>query len=197
MSKLQSETINPVEKEFKKYLKIVDEKNTLRWANIEALSSDFLADYGEKAIAGINFGWYRVIKYKFKYEYHTFVKTRFRDGFKYEVYELITTDGDRETPPDQDEVWVCEGESGAKVFLELLMHMLGKILNDALMVEDFLEERQTLMPSKVSPFLVNLIWHDSKEQFTCEAESKDHAQEQANNAYPGCIINEVKELGEE
>lgn len=51
------------------------------------------------------------------------------------------------------------------------------------------------MHYNLSTFQVHLADSDNQSiWFTCQAENKDHAQEQAENAHPGCVLIRIKPL---
>ena len=175
-----------LEREFTKFLKHL--KFDLNLFKVTALSPGDIEEYGEMAVDGIDFNGYRIIKSKHKYETISFAEPRFRDGFVHEVYVVVTTSGDRDNPPDVDEVYLFGKEYSSKVFLEIVSHMNEEALNDALMCDG-------LVP--LFPFVVNYTWENEKGQFSCEAENEDHALEQCSDAYPGCEIDRILKQGEE
>jgi hypothetical protein len=200
MSELQSNSINPLENEFKKYLTIVDEKNTFRWATIKSIPLDDVKEYGDLAVAGIEFGWFRVIKFNKEYPLLSIVPGLKRKGFKHDIYTMTSTGNGFDEPVEEDEAFVEEKESGFQAFLCVMNHMMEELINNALMADSMLETEVSELANNVrqlSPYLVSLIWTNGKNKFTCEAENEDHAREQAFNAYPGCNVYEIKGLGEE
>ena len=209
MSELQSNSINPLENEFKKYLTIVDEKNTFRWATIKSIPLNNVKEYGELAVAGIDFGWFRIIKFNHEYPVKSIIPGLRRKGFKHDIYTMVTGGNNWDEPATSEEAFVEEKESGFQAFLFVMNLMVEELINNAFdrliskvseLADSMLETEVNELAnnvSKLSPFLVSLIWTDGKNKFTCEAENEDHAREQALNAYPGCNIYEVKGLGED
>jgi hypothetical protein len=200
MSELQSNSINTLENEFKKYLTIVDEKNTFRWATIKSIPLNDIKEYGDLAVAGIEFGWFRIIKFNKEYPVQSIMPGLRRKGFKHDIYIMTSTGNSLDEQVEEDEVFVEEKESGFQAFLCVMNHMMEELINNALMADSMLETEVNELAnnvSQLSPYLVSLIWADGKNKFACEAKNEDHAREQALNAYPGCDITEVKGLGEE
>jgi hypothetical protein len=175
-----------LEKEFTTFLKHL--RLTEGWFTIKPMSKENISEYGDQAVDGIIFGGYTIIKYKHKYEVNTLTGLRSRDGFLHEVFVMTYDPGDRETPPDQDEVYLFGHEHSSKTFLEILNHMNEERLNDALMCDE-------MVP--LFPYVVNYDWEGEKGQFSCEAENEDHALEQCSDAYPGCEIERILKQGED
>jgi hypothetical protein len=198
MSELHTQSINPLEKEFKKYIKILDIPETLRWLTIKSID---IEGYGELAICGIDFGWFRIIKFNHEYDVATIIMpgTMKRKGFRHEILILKTTGDGFNEPVDIEEVFVEEKETGFQSFLTVMRHMMEEYLNEALMVESFAEQEEVQDPHKTFPYAVNFTWGSEglKEQFLCEAQNIEHAKILTKLAHPGSVILEVKELGEE
>jgi hypothetical protein len=200
MSELQSNSINPLENEFKKYLTIIDEKNTFRWATIKSIPLDNLKEYGDLAVAGIKFGWFHVIKFNKEYPVQSIMPGLQRKGFKHDIYIMTSTGNGWDEPIVEEEVFLEAKESGFQAFLCIMNHMMEELINNALIADSMLETEVSELAnnvSQLSPYLVSLIWTNGKNKFTCEAENENHAREQACNAYPGCNVYEIKGLGEE
>ena len=178
--------MTPLEREFTKFLKYL--KLDQGPNKITSLSKEDLEGYGTEVIDGIDFDGYRIIKYKHKYEYKTLAETRFREGFSHEVYVTVTTEGDRETPPDAEEVYLFGAEYSSKTFLEILNHMNEARLTDELMCEGMAPQH---------PYVVNYILNGVRGQFPCEVQDTQTALELCSDTYPGCEVENILIQGED
>lgn len=52
------------------------------------------------------------------------------------------------------------------------------------------KERSIIMPG--IDYIVSVEWEGESLSFACNADDSDHAREQAENAYPGCLIGAVE-----
>lgn len=178
--------MTPLEREFTTFLKHLGLEQG--WFAIKPMTKENISEYGEQAVDGTIFGGYTVIKYKHTYEVHSIGGLRYRDGFLHEVFVMSYEPGDRETPPDQEEVYLFGHELSSKTFLEILNHMNEARLTDALMCDDMVPQH---------PYVVNYILDGVKGQYVCEGPDTQSAIEQCSDCYPGCEIEFILIQGEE
>ena len=144
IEKLDNEKHSELETEFKKYMNIIDPKNCFERYQIKDIDESEIENYGELAIAVIDFGFLRVIKYHKDYE-NTGLADCVRHGFEYQIYECVTIGNGYTEPPDYEENLIESKESGLQAFMYVLHYLIEECLNSCLMAMDIEEEQLRAM----------------------------------------------------